>query len=112
MNPSGTVTALHSFAATDGQYPSSLIQASDGKFFGTMSTGGSSGYYGTVIEITPQGSLTVLYNFTGQADGGVPDGIIEGRDGNRYGTTGPDNTLGDGVVFRISNLNLPTGNGR
>src|ERR1700690_102290 len=48
-------------------------------------------------------SETVLYSFTGQADGGNPfAGLIEDKSGNFYGTTvegGPD---GDGTVFELA----------
>ena len=48
-------------------------------------------------------TLTVLHNFTGYADGGVPNaGLTMDRAGNFYGTTitgGPGNL---GVVFRLS----------
>ncbi len=48
-----TETILHSFAGTDGQYPSaSLIMDASGNLYGTTSDGGTAGY-GTVFEITP-----------------------------------------------------------
>ena len=83
--------------STDGVDPEAgLIQASDGNFYGTTSYGGLYGV-GTVFKITPAGSETVIYSFTGAyANGGIsgsPDGAIPGSgliqaaDGNFYGTT-------------------------
>jgi uncharacterized repeat protein (TIGR03803 family) len=83
--------------------PNSLIQAEDGNFYGTTNTGGPSLNEGkcfdangndvgcgTIFRINGQGALTVLYNFCGQStctDGAQPNGIIQGGDGNLYGTT-------------------------
>src|SRR5579862_1907926 len=53
MTPSGVVTILHSFTdGPDGGYPlAGLIQATDGRLYGTASQGGFSGL-GTVYSIT------------------------------------------------------------
>ena len=89
ITPGGTETALYSFAggATDGSDPSgSLIQASDGDFYGVAEDGGAYGY-GVVFKITPSGTETVLYSFYGgTGTGSRPSGsLIQGRDGNLYG---------------------------
>jgi uncharacterized repeat protein (TIGR03803 family) len=44
---------------------------------------------------------TILYNFTGGADGGFPEGVILDKTGNLYGITGVGGT-GNGVVFKLS----------
>ena len=42
ITPGGTVTTLHHFVLTDGGFPTGgLLQATNGKFYGTTSTGGS-----------------------------------------------------------------------
>src|ERR1019366_4999583 len=58
--PAGTLTTLHSFDYTDGEYPlgGGLVQATDGNFYGTTSEGANG--YGTVFKITPTGTLTTL----------------------------------------------------
>ncbi len=94
---------IFSFPAPDGLQPrGGLLLASDGNFYGTTSEGGAAGGYGTVFKITPAGALTTLYSF-GLADGHSPQGaLVQGADGNFYGTTntgGPDNA---GTVFRIT----------
>jgi uncharacterized repeat protein (TIGR03803 family) len=86
-----TVTVLHAFAGgTDGASPSSaLIQAADGNFYGTTSTGGAAGL-GTVFQMTPGSpwTVTVLHTFAGGTDGASPlSTLIQATDGNFYGTT-------------------------
>ena len=94
MTPGGTVTVLHAFAGgtTDGANPTAaLIQATDGNFYGTTSSGGTSAFFGTVFKMTPGGALTILYRFTDGFTGGVPGApyasLIQATDGNFYGTT-------------------------
>lgn len=110
VSPTGTLTTLYSFCAqlncTDGWSPDgSLIQATDGNFYGTNTYAGANNA-GTVFRITRRGTLTTLYSFCSQpncADGNQAlAGLIQGADGNFYGTTyfGGVNNLG--TVFRIT----------
>jgi uncharacterized repeat protein (TIGR03803 family) len=105
ITPNGTESVLHIFAktGTDGQTPyAGLIQGGDGNFYGTTYFGGSSGF-GTVFEVTPAGVESVLYSFAGGSDGEHPyAGVIEGRDGNFYGTTYQGGTNGYGTVFKLT----------
>jgi uncharacterized repeat protein (TIGR03803 family) len=113
MTSAGTETALYSFAggSSDGQNPqASLIQGSDGNFYGTTAFGGANGHSGgangdgTVFKITPSGTETVLYSFAGgSSDGSLPAAsLIQGSDGNFYGTTEAGGAHGDGTVFKIT----------
>ena len=81
-------TNLHSFDSTDGEYPQAgLVQGSDGYFYGTTYGGGTSGSYGTVFKIGTNGVLTSLYTFN-FTDGDNPEAaLVQGNDGNLYGTT-------------------------
>jgi len=110
ITPEGSLTTLYSFCAqtncTDGSNPGGLIQATDGNFYGTTSSGGTPGY-GTVFQITPEGSLTTLYSFCSQtncADGYLPSSVIQAADGNLYGTTlyGGLYPLNFGTIFKIT----------
>jgi uncharacterized repeat protein (TIGR03803 family) len=101
----GTLSHLYSFTnGIDGGNPqASLVQGSDGNFYGTTFYGGTVGD-GAIFKITPGGSLTPLYSFTNGADGAFPTAaLVQGKDGNFYGTTyeggGPADS---GVVFQIT----------
>lgn len=112
ITPSGTLTTLYSFGCSqiggcrDGVYPAAgLIQAADGNFYGTTSGGTADGNKvgETVFKITPSGTLTTLYSFTGGSDGGAPmAGLIQATDGNFYGTSSEGGANGGGTVFKIT----------
>jgi uncharacterized repeat protein (TIGR03803 family) len=95
-------TVLHTFAGSDGKYPSSgLTLDTTGKvLYGTATDGGSSGY-GVVFSLTTDaGTYTVLYNFTGGADGAFPWGSLSlGKGSILYGTAYGSGS-GYGVVFQ------------
>jgi uncharacterized repeat protein (TIGR03803 family) len=103
---SGTLTTLHSFCllqgCPDGDSPeSSLVEASDGNFYGTTYRGGSNDG-GTVFKISPSGALKTIYDFCKSIyckDGSGPSALIQATDGNFYGTTEGFNY---GTVFKIS----------
>ena len=115
--PSGTLTTLHSFDTTDGAFPTALVQASDGNFYGTTKEGGTNSCLyggtnygcGTLFKMTPRGTLTTLYNFCSQsgcADGQEPGAMVQGTDGNLYGTTSAGGNAacdgGCGTIFKIT----------
>ena len=117
LDPStSTYTVLYTFTGgADGGQPSQwsgLIQDSAGNFYGTTSQGGLNTYVcggigcGVVFKLDSTGKETVLYTFTGQADGGTPmASLIRDAAGNFYGTTQNAGTFGWGVVFKLD----PTG---
>ena len=81
--------------------PSQLIQAHDGNFYGTA-PGGGTGAHGFVFRLSTAGTQTVIYNFTNGTDGGAPlASLIEGNDGNLYGTNTSGGS-GSGVLFRMT----------
>ena len=105
ISPSESYTSLYSFGSSpsDGNFPyAGLVQGSDGNFYGTTAAGGANDY-GTVFRVSPGGSETNLYSFIGPPnDGGAPyAGLVQGSDGNFYGTTSKG-AAGGGNVFRIS----------
>jgi uncharacterized repeat protein (TIGR03803 family) len=112
ISPNGALTTLHLFGSVqdtngvplDGANPSAaLVQDSDGSFYGTTSSGGTNGGYGSVFKISTNGALTTLYSFTGTADGANPSAaLVQGSDGSFYGTTDHQGTYYFGTVFKIS----------
>ncbi len=104
ITPQGTLTTLHSFGGSgDGAAPhAGLVQATDGNFYGTTRDGGATNN-GTVFQITPQGTLTLLHSFNGLGDGSAPyGGLVQATDGNFYGTTSSGGANGYGTVFKIT----------
>jgi uncharacterized repeat protein (TIGR03803 family) len=98
---SAVETLLYSFAGgSDGATPfAPLLQGSDGNFYGTTTDGGANGE-GTVFKISSAGVETVLHAFTGGSDGENPyAALIQGSDGNFYGTTNGGGTNGAGTLF-------------
>jgi uncharacterized repeat protein (TIGR03803 family) len=88
---------------------SGLVQATDGNFYGTTNMDGAN-EAGTIFKVTPSGKLTVIYNFCSQSteqqsctDGGLPNaGLIQGTNGNLYGTTFYGGANNEGTVFSLS----------
>src|SRR5271166_7207100 len=113
----GKEKVLHSFAGppSDGFDPYARpIVDSKGNIYGTTLYGGPSGAFGnpgegTVFKVNASGKETVLYSFTGQADGGLPWAGLLIHDGVLYGTTsrggpGPCGDIfgtGCGTVFKL-----------
>ena len=117
ISPVGNLTVLYSFCAqsscADGANPkSALVQAPDGKFYGTTYGGGATNARcpsgcGTVFEITPKGQVTTLHAFC--ASGPCPDGavaqtsLIQATNGNLYGTTVQGGIpFSAGTIFEIT----------
>jgi uncharacterized repeat protein (TIGR03803 family) len=106
ITSTGTLALLHTFDTTDGAYPSGpLIQGADGNFYGTTVNGGINSS-GTAFKITPTGTLTTIYKFcslTNCADGDLPFGpLVQGTDGNFYGTTQSGGSKNSGVIFKLT----------
>jgi len=111
ITPGGAESVVYSLNGQPwGAYPTdALLLASDGNFYGTTEEGGGPNYSGTVFKLSPDGTLTTLHAFCSQPvvcpDGAQPDAaIIQGRDGNFWGTTQNGGTAGtsSGTIFRIT----------
>ena len=104
MTTSGLYHVLHNFAGgSDGKGANQLVFDQHGNLYGTSTLGGASGA-GIVFKVTPAGQETVLYTFTGGADGGNPGyvGLILDAAGNLYGTTQSGGAFGNGTVFKLT----------
>ena len=100
-------TSLASFAGTNGANPQApLVQATDGNFYGTTSNGGASNNCqhgcGTVFRMTAAGVVTTLHSFGGNDGSGPQAGLLQGADGNFYGTAYGGGAYNNGTVFRIT----------
>lgn len=105
IDAAGTFRVLYTFMGlSDGGEPlSSLTLDSAGNLYGTTFVGGT-GHWGVVYLLSPSGNESVLYNFTGGADGGAPlAGVTLDAVRNIYGTTSSGGgTANAGVVFELS----------
>jgi uncharacterized repeat protein (TIGR03803 family) len=111
LSPTGKLTTLYSFCSqancADGVFPEGvLLQAANGRFYGTTYAGGNASNCGTVFEMTTAGKLTTLYDFcsqTGCADGCVSvAGLTQAPDGNFLGTNLFGGSMNSGTVFKMT----------
>ena len=110
VSADGKLKTLHYFSGADGYEIGSVTLARDkaGNLYGTTQNGGAY-RWGTVFRVSPDGTATVLYSFTGGSDGGGPHaGVIMDAAGNLYGTTpyagdmNCDYGEGCGTVFKLA----------
>jgi uncharacterized repeat protein (TIGR03803 family) len=82
-----------------------LFLAADGNFYGTCFQAGKNlpteFAEGTVFQLTASGAVTMIFSFHG-SDGRAPNGVIQGSDGNFYGTTRYDGPAGGGTAFKLT----------
>ena len=102
ISTNGVQNNVYTFTGADGANPyAGLVLGSDSNFYGTTTSGGTY-TNGTVFRIGTSGGLTTLYSFTGGVDGAAPyAGLVQGSDGNFYGTTASGGTYTNGTVFMI-----------
>ena len=102
----GDGTVANDGASSGSTPPAALILGTDGNFYGTTVWGGQPPIngYGVAFKMTPSGSVTILHAF---ADGTAADGanpsapLVQGSDGNLYGTTANGGTTGGGTAFQL-----------
>jgi uncharacterized repeat protein (TIGR03803 family) len=95
-------STVASFNGTNNTSPGgSLVQGTDGNFYGTTNQGVDNG---SVFKMTPAGAITTLYTFTSPATtGSHPYGkLVQSAGGNFYGTTQLGGPLNNGTVFEIT----------
>jgi uncharacterized repeat protein (TIGR03803 family) len=110
LTPSGTETILHSFDdnGTDGHSSwGGVFLDNEGTLYGTTLLGGE--YIcpqgsGTVFELTPSGTETILHSFDRcETDGFWPNpGLVRDAEGNIYGTTSAGGAYSYGTVFKVT----------
>src|SRR6266850_3086009 len=109
LTPDGVLTSLYSFWRGDtdmgnnGFNPTEIIQGSDGNLYGMTEDGGTRGK-GVVYKITSSGVFANLHSFMhATTDGEYPLGaMVQGTDGDYYGTAQGGGTNYYGIVFKIT----------
>ncbi len=123
MTPAGALSTFYSFCSqggancTDGKNPSTtLVQGSDGDFYGMTAAGGANAA-GTIFQVSHAFTVATMYSFCSQGgsactDGKNPQGVaglVEGTDGNFYGTTeNGGSASSSGTVFKITPFGVLT----
>jgi uncharacterized repeat protein (TIGR03803 family) len=100
---SGVFTTIYQFSQSEGaSVIASLVQGTDSNLYGTANQGGSAGC-GAIFELSTSGTLLWDYSFPCQPGGANPiAALIQGTDGNFYGTTYYGGTYSVGTVFKVS----------
>jgi uncharacterized repeat protein (TIGR01451 family) len=118
MTTNGTLTTLVNFNGTNGANPlASLTAGPGGNLYGTTEYGGTeyggtNGSWGTVFQVTTNGTFTTLLQF-GITNGALPyGGVTVGPDGNLYGTTAfggnPNGDFSGGSIFELTTNGVVT----
>lgn len=114
LDTQGKLHTLHAFTGPDGASPAGpLLPDSAGNLYGTAQYGGDMACpiaigqgCGTVYKLDKAGKLTVLYTFTGGADGGLPgSALVMDKANNLYGVAAGGNGNcegGCGIIFKLS----------
>jgi uncharacterized repeat protein (TIGR03803 family) len=113
VSATGKFSVLHTFNGADGIKPDGgLVRDAAGNLYGTTFFGGDLNCLpptgcGTVFKLDAKNNLTVLYSFTGKADGANPLSVILDAEGNLYGITPNDGDtscfapFGCGTIFKV-----------
>ncbi len=100
ISAAGDFTPLYAFDT--GGSANALTLGSDGNLYGTTQHGGAHDL-GQIFRITRDGAFSVLYSFDNDANGNLPaDTLLQGTDGNLYGTASLGGANGNGTAYRIS----------
>ena len=110
VTSTGGYKLLYTFTdGADGALPSSPpIQGTDGNFYGTTCAGcngPAAAGGGSIYKITPSGTFTTLFSCDGIYCWEPRGPLVQGTDGNFYGTSTYAGTSGLGNIFKIT----PTG---
>jgi uncharacterized repeat protein (TIGR03803 family) len=104
-----TFIDLYNFTGSGGSSPQAqLLRDTAGNLYGAARRGGSSNA-GVVFKLDKSGTETVLYTFSGGADGKFPSsGLIRDAKGNFYGTTREGGTSTYGTVYKLTAQGVET----
>jgi uncharacterized repeat protein (TIGR03803 family) len=105
LTPSGTFSILYTFTdGNDGGYPvTSLLEASDGNFYGLTTAGGAN--YGVVYKLTPGATVpwveTPIYNLSTNTGYEAIGTLVQADDSNIYGVVSAGAGNNHGSIFQL-----------
>ena len=106
VTPKGVMSVIHDFGGTasDGKDPVTIIRNSTGTIFGITSFGGANNQ-GNIFKLAPNGTETILYNFTTEND--LPLSLLLDSTGDLYGYyEDGSNNLTIGSVFKFTHAGV------
>jgi uncharacterized repeat protein (TIGR03803 family) len=118
VSTNGAFTSLYSFLKEKGGHSTNasgaapkyqlVLNTHNGNFYGTAVDGGTNGF-GTVLQVTHQGKVTVCYSFSNSVDGAYPRAaLLLYTNRNFYGTASQGGSNGYGTVFQVTAAGLVT----
>lgn len=90
LSPDGALTMLCVLPGAGTGTPSALVLATDGNLYGSIAQITPSynpPLFATAYRCTLDGAVTILHTFIGDASTSQPSALVQGQDGNFYGTT-------------------------
>jgi uncharacterized repeat protein (TIGR03803 family) len=109
VSPTGVLTVLHNFVGTDGQDPHAPpILGTNGKYYGTAPSSAAGSGISTAYSVTSSGTFTLLHTFTAAEGQSVYGGLVQGSDGNLYGTSATGGANGLGTIFKMTTAGAVT----
>lgn len=119
LTTDGSLTVLHTFLGGEdgmqniGQPGGGLVRIGNA-LFGATYFGGDPACdpglgCGVIFKLTPSGDETVLYRFSGAADGAFPRDLVADSAGNIFGVaeSGYSGVSVNGAVFKLDNTGQP-----
>jgi uncharacterized repeat protein (TIGR03803 family) len=101
LTRAGAYSVVYTFATATGTSVEGLMQGTDGNLYATADGGGANGC-GSIVKLTLAGVLKATHSFNCGNGGTAPlAALIQGTDGNYYGTTTGGGTGTFGVLFRL-----------
>jgi uncharacterized repeat protein (TIGR03803 family) len=105
VTPSGQMTTLYEFSDVNLGIPETLIEADDGMLWGTARGRFNTGFngYSSIFRLNPDsGAFQTIYKMkNGGVTGACECWMIQGSDGNFYGTTENEGTYQGGTIFQL-----------
>jgi len=116
LDLSGNFSVLYEFGVMNSNvtydHSNSLIQSSDGSFYGTYSyslSQFSGPLEDRVFKLDASGNFSLLHEFGSDSEGrGLNGPLLQVSDGSLYGVTGVGGTYGGGVIYRLTETTQAT----